>query len=127
MASGPRKPGVALLIAVLHRTAQYDVHVGYPIRWAIVFGYGYPILYDAYESTMNTMEYESRVSTNVLGMDRHNLDARQNNKLFRVHFVISFDSLVSSFEKLVLRKLINLNNDVHGSRIFASACSRCIT
>ena len=97
---------------VLHRTAQYDVHVGYPI------------LYDAYESTMNTMEYESRVSTNVLGMNRHHFDERQNYKLFRVHFVISFHGWS---EKEVLRKLVNLNDDVHGSRIYAFACSRCIT
>ena len=95
------------------------------IRWAIVFGY--PILYEVYDSTMNTMEYERRVSTNVLGTNRHNLDERQNDKLFRVYIVISFDSLVICFEKLVLRKLVNLNHDFHSSRIFAFACSRCIT
>ena len=77
---------------------------------------GYTILYEMYESTMNTIEYESRVFTNILGINRHYLDERQKYKLFKAYSVISFGSLVSCSQKLVSRKLVNSNHDmVHGN------------
>ena len=80
------------------------------------------------QARWNTMEYESRVLTNVLGMNRQHLDERQNYKLFEVYDVILLDSLIRCSEKLVSRKLVYLNYDkVHGIRFSAFACPRCIT